>query len=546
MLVSSSAARFLKPYPVVSALLFVFVILRSGIIGIDFPYWDDYNSVLEFLLKFRNSDIYNKFQLLFSQHNEHRLLWNRILVLTDAYIFGSVHFGRLIFYGNLGWIFTWFLLRPELKRASVPILMFCAVLFLSLSFYETVFWATASMQNFWVIFWALAGFKTIRSNSSGVQLLGCAAIFLSTFTSVSGVLAVPVACLLLVFRNSFTFQNILICTILLCIPVLYFLEYNSPLHHLSLYENLFSDPLRSTAYFFRYLGSPLLIVCGYRDWFLIPAGVLVFISCLYALVKLRLSNLFLFSLILYTLLSVAALTAGRALMDAPGAIVSRYLVFPFFIWIVLLLSYREIFSKHRITFLHILGISFAICWLSIDYYRFWDAVSRDRDSRLNGQACLCTCQHPFALNFPHLPEAQRILNEASRVGIFLPCATVFSQCKAVEDVKNPEFLRWKIEKSELMGPNVRIYGWAFYPGADSRNNHVDLVIQTAQRYHTQMTVKRVEPLLGLLSGNEKNSYAGFETRIPLNLYTQIRKSYLQIQWCGGFMLTREIDLSKLN
>lgn len=546
MLVSSSAARFLKPYPVVSALLFVFVILRSAIIGIDFPYWDDYNSVLEFLLKFRNSDISNKIQLLFSQHNEHRLLWNRILVLTDAYIFGSVHFGRLIFYGNLGWIFIWFLLRPELKRASVSFLVFCAVLFLSLSFYETIFWATASMQNFWVIFWALAGFRGIMSKSWYVQFLGCAAIFLSAFTSVSGIPAVPVACLLLIFRTPFSGKSLLFGSLLLAVLVLYFFSYSTPIHHISLHDNLFSDPLRTMAYFFRYLGSPLLIVCGYRDWFLIPTGVLIFSSCLYALVKLRLSNLFLFSLILYALLSVAALTAGRALMDAPGAIVSRYLVLPFFIWIALLLSYREIFSEHRNTFLQIFGISIAICWLSIDYYRFWDAVSRDRDSRLNGQACLCNCQHPFALNFPHLPEARRILNEASRAGIFLPCTTVFAQCKAVEDVKNPEFLLWKIEKPELSGTNVRIYGWAFYPGADSRNSHVNLVVQTIRRYHTQTTVKRVEPLLGLLSGNEKNSYAGFETLIPLNLYTQIRKSYLQIQWCGGFMIIREIDISKLN
>ena len=69
------------------------------------PVGDDYDAILNFLNQYFETDWLSKLQLLFGQHNEHRILLTRLISVIDLSIFGSINFSHLIWLGA-GWVAT--------------------------------------------------------------------------------------------------------------------------------------------------------------------------------------------------------------------------------------------------------------------------------------------------------------------------------------------------------------------------------------------------------------------------------------------------------
>ena len=95
------------------------------------PINDDYTAVLDFLISYqKESSSYEKFKLLFSQHNEHRLFYNRVITLVSFYIFGQVNFNFLIVVGNLSLGGIFFLLYKNCNEKFNDIKYFVPVSFI--------------------------------------------------------------------------------------------------------------------------------------------------------------------------------------------------------------------------------------------------------------------------------------------------------------------------------------------------------------------------------------------------------------------------------
>ena len=66
------------------------------------PIYDDYQAVLDFLNKYISTDsISEKIRLLFSQHNEHRVVYSRIWTIISYKLQTNVNFTFLALIGNL-------------------------------------------------------------------------------------------------------------------------------------------------------------------------------------------------------------------------------------------------------------------------------------------------------------------------------------------------------------------------------------------------------------------------------------------------------------
>ena len=123
--------------------------------ALNIPYGDDYDAVLDFLNKFVPAGFNEKISLLFSQHNEHRIVFSRIVFVLYYKIFGGVNFRHLIFIANLELVTIFFILLYFIRKA-IPKYWNIAGFILSLSLFdpgnfENADFAMAGIQNYGVI-----------------------------------------------------------------------------------------------------------------------------------------------------------------------------------------------------------------------------------------------------------------------------------------------------------------------------------------------------------------------------------------------------------
>ena len=88
-------------------LLFLLTLLPIGIYfffvwqySVNIPSWDDYDT-LENLLEIQHSESLSETTVhILSQHNEHRIAFNRIVLLWSVWFFGEIDFKILAICGN--------------------------------------------------------------------------------------------------------------------------------------------------------------------------------------------------------------------------------------------------------------------------------------------------------------------------------------------------------------------------------------------------------------------------------------------------------------
>src|SRR4051812_9853370 len=73
--------------------------------AVDVPVLDDYDAALGFLNAFIGTSGFRaKAALILSQHNEHRIVLDRLVFLGQYLILGKIDFRISILIGNMGWV----------------------------------------------------------------------------------------------------------------------------------------------------------------------------------------------------------------------------------------------------------------------------------------------------------------------------------------------------------------------------------------------------------------------------------------------------------
>jgi hypothetical protein len=193
--------------------------------GQNIPHWDDY-AIRNFIDSFNaKTSFLAKIQLIFSQHNEHRIAYTRIVALIIYWFCGLINFKYMMWVGNLSLLCILFLIYKVLKYNKLEtfyITPICFILF-QLSQFENTFWGMASIQNFTIVFFVLISFWQIANDKVPYIWATFAA-----FTSANGVLFLPLIGIVM-FLYLKSYRNLAKFMILSVVLLLiYFTTYQKP------------------------------------------------------------------------------------------------------------------------------------------------------------------------------------------------------------------------------------------------------------------------------------------------------------------------------
>ncbi|KQS33720.1 hypothetical protein [Dyadobacter sp. Leaf189] len=167
--------------------------------AINIPKWDDH-AFKAFIIEYSQAaDWKGELRALLRQHNEHRIVLTRIFAWLDFWIFGSLNYKHLMICGNLlliGVIPLWFEL---LKKNKKPLFALLPVpfLWLTLAFWENMYWGMSAVQNFGVVtltLWTM--FLCVKPKTLPFVISLFLAV-LTMLTSGNGLLVLPLGALLL-------------------------------------------------------------------------------------------------------------------------------------------------------------------------------------------------------------------------------------------------------------------------------------------------------------------------------------------------------------
>jgi hypothetical protein len=167
--------------------------------AINIPKWDDH-ALKAFLLEYTQAGSWSgRWEALFRQHNEHRILLTRLVALIDYRLFGSLNYVHLMVVGNImllsALVLFWLILRANKKPlfALVPI----PFIWLTLANWENMYWGMASIQNFGVVVLVLWVLYLIVARQFGYFVLALALVAVTVVTSGNGLLLLPIGALVL-------------------------------------------------------------------------------------------------------------------------------------------------------------------------------------------------------------------------------------------------------------------------------------------------------------------------------------------------------------
>jgi hypothetical protein len=150
-----------KVYLFFTLLPLVIYIAAVLIFSINMPFGDDYDAVLGFLNKFVTSNsLSEKIWFLFSQHNEHRIVFNRIIELMQYCIMGKANFYVLSIIGNLGWVLSFFVIYKLYKKKcnNYKYLLPISIMFFSFLTHTLMSWSMASIQQYFQVLFLLLSY----------------------------------------------------------------------------------------------------------------------------------------------------------------------------------------------------------------------------------------------------------------------------------------------------------------------------------------------------------------------------------------------------
>lgn len=168
------------------------------------PFWDDYDSVLGFLLQLDSGATWNEFfQRLLRFDSGHRTVVSRILFAGSYWLTGGVNFHFISIIGNLTLVGLCFLLIARAgdvaQRARMGVVL--ALGLFHLQHYEPFFWGGASIDHFQILLLAGGALAALTRPSPNAVAAATLLGVLATFTLAHGCVIWPVGALILIHQR---------------------------------------------------------------------------------------------------------------------------------------------------------------------------------------------------------------------------------------------------------------------------------------------------------------------------------------------------------
>ena len=298
------------------------------------------------------------FESLWAQHNEHRILFPRILMLLLASISGwsiYVEIGTIWLMAILIFILLCHTARRQFGkvdaygRTSHPYKIYICFSILIFSMIQSQNWLWGWQITIFmsvlatIIGYYVLTFTPFRQTISLIISIVCGIIAMLSFAN--GLLYWPIGLLvLLVNKNRWPVVSIIGWLIVSILSyIVYFIDYHQVGHHPSLLYG-FQHPIKLICYYIIFVGSPICQTGRYigLNFIVGSFGLITVIYLINLFLKERYlfntSFLFWHSLLLYVLLTAAITALGRSGFGLDQALAGRYVTITnlFWIWIIVM------------------------------------------------------------------------------------------------------------------------------------------------------------------------------------------------------------------
>jgi hypothetical protein len=493
---------------------------------------------------------------LWAQHNEHRLIFPRLIMLvlallTDWNIYFEIGTNILLAITIVVFLNLQIKRTEELEvdKNNYSWLIFLISIFVfSIAQWENWSWGW-QIQIFLNVLSIVIGFfiLTLRTLNTKHLMLAVLMGVIATYSFANGILYWFISFGILLFRempNKRKFQfSITWLFLSLIIAFSYLHDYKKPSHHPSL-SYVLEDPGSFLKYVFAYLGAPVASFSG--KWAII-AGIFITLIYILLLIPLFLKQRIIYlpwvGLGLYSILSAAISGVGRAGFGYEQGLASRYVTISNLIWIsVIVLFYlarKNIFSKR--TILNKKTYEFAISSISIFLILFmqttnssaneWkhknEVINSTRNSLLTG------CGPNYYQLFPnkeYITEKRGIL-EGKKISIFResdvpialdPTKSNDSQIGAFIDKVQGELSQFE---STIDGCFL-LDGWAI--DDKEKKPATDIVIITSNKIIAQTRVDLLREDVGKHFGNSALNRSGWRIQIPASKLSLDHENIIQV------------------
>lgn len=481
----------------------------------NFPFWDQWELV-PLLSNFYERTL--TFADLWKQHNEHRILFPRIIMIALAVITHWNIYYEIALNVILG-ISIFLLILYQVKKlgysSNLDYLKYFAI---------SLFIFSVLQAENWLWGWQIQIFLNVLAFLTGIFLLSSkvnyfrlfVAIFsgiIATYSFANGMFYWVVGFFLLWFgmenipkrKKYLMFMLWLITAGLMIASYLY--KYQKPLHHPTLWFAL-QHPTQSLAFFFAYLGAPVAV---YNFKAAAVVGFLGTVGCasiLYSSYNLYRRQAPEFRLVLpwlammgFSICTAVVTMIGRVGISIEQALASHYITYSNLFWISLfaLIPWaKRVDSRFPLKFIYnkkicvvILGVLFFMELQSIHkmwewgayHYSSLETARTQINSQIYDDKFIRTNIYPTDLR-----EAIDKLNNRSlasfRKNNYMLVNEPYSQFMVSDDIS------YSIDSLDDLGEFVRIKGWAIINGMDSEKNLAFIVLQSErQKYIIPATVK---------------------------------------------------------
>lgn len=228
--------------------------------SINFPIFDDFYAILNFLNRYiTHPAIGERIRLLFEQHSEHRLVFDRVIALLEYYLFTEINFKSFILIGHIGLVVGLIVLYKAFRLRHhhhiIYLLPIAAVIF-NFRYYETSFSPMAAMQNLWVLAFALTSLYFLYSETQYSIYLSILFGWMAAFTSAQGMMTFAAgAFVLLINRDLFNRQKLIWLGCGLLVTGVYFYQYTKPENHPPILQPMLDNPTGFLGYILAFLGG---------------------------------------------------------------------------------------------------------------------------------------------------------------------------------------------------------------------------------------------------------------------------------------------------
>jgi hypothetical protein len=236
-------------------------------VGISVPYQDDYGVILAFATEYDQlPTLWAKvLDVATKQNNDYKLAFAHSIVAAEMELTRHLNFGFLVSLGNLLLLpiayLIWQSYQMDEANWNRRLIQFLpiSILFFSLTYWETLNWAMAGLQNLSVILFSLLAIRLLIPKKAPSPrlpglLLACLSATLAAFCSANGFLLAPLGLLILLRRRNFV-ACLLWCASFL-LPMAAYLYHYVPYHY-SVHILHTASYISRIFYFFAFLGCAI-------------------------------------------------------------------------------------------------------------------------------------------------------------------------------------------------------------------------------------------------------------------------------------------------